>query len=162
MRFIADGMMGKLARWLRLAGHDVVYIGDENLPPGDQDDLLLARAKLENRTLLTSDLALHRRARKAGVRCTFIRADDVVSQLIEVSKQIGQRIEITPESSRCPVCNGSLRPAGRGEIKGLVPETVARTHQEFWKCNRCQKVYWRGRHWKTIIDMASDYNRRVK
>ncbi len=162
MRFIADGMLGKLARWLRLAGHDVAYIGDENLPPEKQDDSLLTRAKLEKRTLLTSDLALHRRAKKAEVRSTFIRGNDVVSQLVEISKQIGQKIEITPEYSRCPVCNGSLASASSGEIKELVPETVVKAHREFWKCTKCQKVYWQGRHWKTIIEMASNYNRMVK
>ena len=25
MKFLADGMLGKLARWLRMLGHDVIY-----------------------------------------------------------------------------------------------------------------------------------------
>jgi hypothetical protein len=162
MKFIADGMLGKLARWLRLAGHDVTYIGDLQAPPEGQDDVLLERAKLEGRTLLTCDLALHRRARKAGIKTAFIEAKDVVSQLAEVSKRSGKKIEIDPENSRCPVCNGMLEPANKEEVKGLVPESVIKTGREFWRCVECRKIYWRGRHWKTIIEMASRYTRMVK
>jgi hypothetical protein len=162
MKFIADGMLGKLARWLRLAGHDVTYIGDLHALPEEQDDVLLERAKLEKRTLLTCDLALYRRARKAGVKSAFIEGKDVVSQLAEVSKHSGKKIEIDPENSRCPVCNGLLESAGVKEVKDLVPESVARAGREFWRCVKCGKIYWRGRHWKTIIDMASRYNQMVK
>jgi uncharacterized protein with PIN domain len=162
MKFIADGMLGKLARWLRLAGHDVTYIGDLQVPPERQDDVLLERAKLEGRILLTCDLVLHRRAKKAGIRTAFIGAKDVVSQLAEVSKRSGKKIEINPENSRCPVCNGLLESASEEEVIRLVPETVLKTGREFWRCVKCGKIYWRGRHWKTIIEMASRYNRMVK
>ena len=162
MKFIADGMLGKLARWLRLAGHDVTYIGDMTVPPEEQDDILLERAKLERRALLTCDLVLHRRAKRAGVMSTFIEASDVVSQLVEVSKRCGRKIEIVPENSRCPMCNGLLRAASKLEIKSLVPATVLRAQREFWQCVKCKKTYWQGKHWKTIIEMASRYNRMVK
>lgn len=162
MNFIVDGMLGKLARWLRLAGHDVVYIGDENLPPKNQDDSLLKRTKSERRMLLTADLDLHKRAIKSGTESIFIRESDVVSQLVEISKKIGQKIEITPENSRCPVCNGTLEQVEKLNIERLVPENVFKTNDEFWRCVKCGKVYWRGGHWKTIIEMASRYNSMVE
>jgi len=162
MRFIADGMLGKLSRWLRLAGHDVTYIGDAKLPPETQDDALLEWAKLEKRTLLTSDLALHRRAMKIEVKSILIKGSDVVSQLIEISKRIGQRIEVNPENSRCPVCNGFLEFINKERIKGVVPASVFRIQRKFWRCAKCGKLYWHGSHWKTIIEMASHYNELVK
>ncbi len=162
MKFIADGMLGKLARWLRLAGHDVTYIGDLQVPPEKQDDALLERAKLERRELLTCDLVLHRRAKKSGIRSIFIKASDVVSQLVEVSKRGGRKVKITPENSRCPMCNGRLKSASKKEIEGLVPETVLKAQREFWRCVKCGKTYWHGKHWKTIIEMASRYNRLMK
>ena len=162
MKFIADGMLGKLARWLRLAGHDVAYIGDEKLPPEEQDDALLERAKSGKRILLTADLALHKRAVKAGLGSTFIRGSDVALQLAEISKQVGEKMEITPENSRCPVCNGTLELAKKDQIEGLVPKNVLKTYDEFWQCVECGKVYWHGGHWKTIIEMASRYNDIVK
>ncbi len=161
MKFIADGMLGKLARWLRLAGHDVVYIGDEKLPPEKQDDALLELAKTGKRTLLTADLDLHKRAVKTGLSSAFIKGGDVVSQLAQISKHMRQRVEITPENSRCPICNGSLELVDKSRIERLIPENVFKNNLDFWQCKKCDKVYWKGAHWKTIIEMASRYNSMV-
>ena len=162
MKFIADGMLGKLARWLRLAGHDVVYIGDLNVPASEQDDTLLSLSKSGKRVLLTRDIALHCRARRAGIKSTLIEGSAVVEQLVEVSKRCGSKIRIQPESSRCPMCNGLLELAGKEEIRGKIPATVLRAQSEFWRCVKCGKLYWHGKHWKTILEMASRYNRMVK
>jgi len=49
MRFIVDGMLGGLARWLRILGHVVLYDTDSN------DTTLLTRAATEEMILLTRD-----------------------------------------------------------------------------------------------------------
>lgn len=161
MKFIADGMLGKLARWLRLAGHDVTYIGDLGVPASKQDDTLLEQAKLERRILLTHDMTLHRRAKHAGVGSAFVQSSDVVGQLVEVSKRCG-KINIDPENSRCPMCNGLLESASKQDVKAIVPATVLKVQKEFWRCKSCKKVYWKGKHWKTILEMASSYNRIIR
>ena len=162
MKFIADGMLGKLARWLRLAGHDVLYIGDLRVPANEQDKFLVGRAKTEKRALLTCDIDLHRSARRAGIRSVFIESTDVVDQLVEVSKRCGRRIRIEPENSRCPMCNGTLELAGKSEVEGKIPAEVIRAQREFWRCENCGKIYWHGKHWKTILRVASEYGRRIK
>ena len=162
MKFIADGMLGKLARWLRLAGHDVTYIGDFKIPAEEQDDVLLSRARQEKRVLLTCDIELHRRARRADIKSVFIQSSNVVEQLVEVSRRSGQRIKIQPEDSRCPMCNGLLEEASKTDILDEVPATVLETQREFWRCSSCGKIYWQGSHWRTIVEMAERYNRMVE
>ncbi len=162
MRFIADGMLGKLARWLRLAGHDVLYVGDLKVTPEKQDYFLLERKAAERRTLLTADLELHKRAIKSGGASVLVQGKDVVSQLVELSKRVGEKIEISPESSRCPVCNGTLAPVAKAKVEKSVPESVIKSNQNFWQCQICGKIYWQGGHWKTIIEMASQYNSRLE
>ena len=161
MKFIADGMLGKLARWLRLAGHDVTYVSDLGTPAAEQDDVLLRQAELERRVLLTCDLALHRRAIRSGVRSALVESNDIVGQLVEVSKRCGGKIKIDPERSRCPMCNGPLGLVSKRDLSGAVPLTVLEAHEEFWRCRKCDKVYWKGKHWKNIVEMASRYNRMV-
>jgi len=162
MKFIADGMLGKLTRWLRLAGHDVIYIGDLGVPADEQDDVLISHVEGEKRVLLTCDVDLHRRARRAGSKSVFIKSNDVVGQLVEVSKRCGRKIQIRPENSRCPMCNGAIELAAKKEIEGKIPRAVFDAHREFWQCSNCGKIYWQGKHWKTILGMASKYNRMVK
>jgi uncharacterized protein with PIN domain len=47
LKFIADGMMGKVSRWLRILGYDVKYENDA------LDDTILKIAVEERRILLT-------------------------------------------------------------------------------------------------------------
>jgi len=162
MKFIDDGMLGKLTRWLRLAGHDVLYVGDLEVSPEKQDDFLLKRAAIEKRTLLTADLELHKRAIKAGVDSVLVQGKDIVSQLVEISKKIERKIEISPENSRCPVCNGVLAPMDKSKAERAVPESVLKSNKEFWRCKKCGKFYWQGGHWKTIIEMATQYKSKVE
>ncbi|MHA1936894.1 MAG: DUF5615 family PIN-like protein, partial [Candidatus Thorarchaeota archaeon] len=55
-QFIVDAMLGKLALWLRLTGHDTVYSTEIH------DDEILDIADRENRVLFTSDAELQERA----------------------------------------------------------------------------------------------------
>jgi len=57
-KFIADVMLGKLARWLRILGYDVAY------DPNADDEALVQRAVNEGRILLTKDRRLVERWRK--------------------------------------------------------------------------------------------------
>ena len=72
MKFIADIMVGKLARYLRMAGHDVAYFNDAS------DDLILETAMKEGRIVLTRDtLMLERRQFRSGaLKSVFISDDD--------------------------------------------------------------------------------------
>lgn len=51
-KFIADGMLGKLARWMIIAGFDVIYVNKG----GRQEPV--KQAHRESRMLLTGDRAL--------------------------------------------------------------------------------------------------------
>jgi hypothetical protein len=160
MKFLADGMLGKLVRWLRLAGHDALYVGDLELPPED-DQALLSLAAKENRTLLTRDLQLYRGARRAGLRSILIPANELPAQLVELSKRCGCKLEIRPEDSRCPMCNGELELAPNSEIEGKIPVTVFKSNKEFWRCKRCGKIYWKGKHWGSITKIVEEYQKEV-
>src|SRR5262249_58233503 len=79
-RFVADVMLGRLARWLRALGYDTVYFRDA------PDRRLLAVALAERRRLLTRDVALARLAREAGL---LVRAEELDGQIREVTVACG-------------------------------------------------------------------------
>jgi hypothetical protein len=158
MRFVVDGMFGRLARWLRIAGHDVVYVGE--LERGD-DDSVLNVALREGRILVTGDVGLYRRGRKHGARCVLLKSGATIDQLVELSRFLGRAIPIDFERSRCPECNGELEEVNPELVRGAVPAAVLRRYRVFWKCRCCGKVYWEGSHWESIIKTIGEYERRV-
>ena len=144
LRFIADGMLGKLTRWLRVLGHDVRYCVDAD------DERLLELAVSEGRVLLTRDLELYRRAVGRGVEAFFVEAVDVVGQLAGLVERFGFGLEVDFSVSRCPRCNERIVSVSRDEVAGDVPELTFAHYDVFWRCLGCGKVYWQGAHWKRI------------
>ena len=140
-RFIADAMLGRLARWLRLLGFDCAFERDV------ADETLVRRAVEEGRTVLTRDRALPEEWRIAGVH--LLRAEKVRDQLAEVMRAF----DLAPEIqllSRCSECNAPLRPSTAQEIAGRVPPRVLERHDVFTSCPECGRVYWAGTHTERI------------
>lgn len=137
MRFIADVMLGKLAKRMRLLGFDVLY--DRTL--GDNE---IIRLSLEqNRVILTRDTELA--GRPLAANRLFIRHDAVKDQLRQVIDTF--MIESVPGPlTRCSVCNDSLLPIAKQDVKDIVPEYVYGNHGGFLRCVSCGRVYWKGTH----------------
>ena len=134
-RFVADVMLGGLARWLRMMDCDVFY------DRAGEDSRLLAIALSENRILLTRDRELADRAGESGY---LIQSDGTAAELREVVAAFG----IPPEiyGNRCPECNGRIVDVERESIKNEVPRYTYLTHQKFRRCEDCGRIYWSGSH----------------
>jgi uncharacterized protein with PIN domain len=134
-RFVADVMLGRLARWLRALGYDTLYFRDGT------DRRLLAIALAERRRLLTRDVALSLRAREAGL---LVRAEQLDLQLREVSDACGLRGQRA--LSRCLECNLLLARTTPDAVRNRVPPYTFATRTEFWLCSGCERVFWAGTH----------------
>lgn len=159
MEFITDGMLGKLTRWLRLAGQNVICVNDYDLQPEEEDEFLLDRAEKDSRILITRDKELHRRAFKRNLESILLEEEEIPKQMFEVSKSLGKEIEIELDFSRCPVCNGEIEPVDKEEVEEDVPGPVLEENQRFWKCESCGKVYWPGSHWEKIEETAKKFQK---
>ena len=135
-RFLADAMLGRLARWLRILGYDAEYF------PGEDDDLL-RQARREGRVLLTRDTRLLQR--RPLPPHLFIESDHVMEQLRQVVAALRLNPAVPP-AHRCSCCNAVLEPRDKAQVVGRVPEFVWSHHQAFWACPRCQRIYWAGSH----------------
>lgn len=135
-RFLADAMLGRLARWLRILGYDAEYSAGE-------DDDLVRQARGEGRVLLTRDTRLLRR--QPLPLHLFIQSDHLMEQLRQVIAAL--RLDpATPPSRRCIRCNAVLEQRSKDEVLGRVPEFVWSRHSAFWGCPRCGRIYWAGTH----------------
>jgi hypothetical protein len=147
MRFIADTMLGKLARWLRLMGYDVHYKVDF------EDDEIIANAK--DGIILTRDRTLFERAKSAGLSAFLVRDTDIKDQLLQLKDEAKIELQDTPELSRCPLCNGEIESVDKKMVEDRVPPAVLK-NELLWICKDCQNVYWEGSHWKNIKETIKD------
>ncbi|MBE3088700.1 MAG: Mut7-C RNAse domain-containing protein [Actinobacteria bacterium] len=144
MKFIADIMVGKLARYMRMAGYDVMYINNAS------DDQIIKIARETDRIILTRDsLMLARREFKKGIiKYLYIKEDKLENQLDQIKSEL--KISLKPNLIRCIECNEKLIKVKKEDIKNKVPPYVYKTQQNFLYCKNCDKYYWRGTHYQNI------------
>jgi uncharacterized protein with PIN domain len=145
MKLLADAMLGRLAKWLRVAGYDTAYLADT-------DDFAVMRlARAEDRLVLTRDTEL---AQRQGVRALFINSEVLEEQVRQVYSDLGPPPE--GAAARCPVCNRVLIQADRDTVASRVPPYVLRTQEQFTLCTECDRVYWQGTHWEKMEPLIQD------
>lgn len=147
--FLADEMLGRLTRTLRLLGFDVAYAKDAT-----DDDILV---RLGGRVLLTRDVELASRAARGGKRAVLVREIEHVAQAREVLGDLGLDVEPALVMTRCAVCNRILRAATAEEAERAPPGARA----PFWTCDGCGRLYWEGSHGPRIRALAESFGRRA-
>jgi uncharacterized protein len=136
VKFIADVMVGKLARWLRVLGIDVAYSNTY------EDDEIIRIAGAENRVVLTRDTGLA--ARRSTVRIVLIQSDDYMQQIDQVLREFHlTNFEIF---TRCLECNVVLTTVNKETVFDRVPPYVYLTQERFAVCPSCNRVFWHGTH----------------
>lgn len=145
---LADCMLGRLAKWLRLLGYDTAY---DNAAA---DHELAHRARAEDRVLLTRDRAL---AARRGLHTLLIQSEALEEQIQEVRDALGP----PPESalSRCSLCNVALEPIDAADVVDRVPPHVLKTHDEFRRCPHCERIYWSGSHVEAMEEQLEAFDR---
>ena len=152
---MADGMLGSVARKLRMLGFDVDYRRD------DKDEELMEECSKDGRKLLTSDKMLYETAKRRGIEALLVAGEDEEDELFQILSWLGVE-SVSGDSPRCTVCNGELEPVGKEEVKGKVPDGVLERNDEFYICKSCGKIYWRGSHWKRMEELIRRLNKRLK
>ena len=136
-RFIADTMLGKLTKWLRVMGFDVQYAFETS------DVRLLRCAEADERILLTRD---HRLISCRGpVRRLYIESDYYHQQVRQVLQAFNLANHIQA-FTRCTRCNAPLDIIAKPAVVKRVPAYVYATHLTFKRCATCDHLYWGGTH----------------
>jgi len=138
--FVADVMLGRLTRWLRILGYDILYFYKA------PDDFLIYVALESRRVLITRDRQLAAEPILASGKSFLVKDTRLPQQLKEV-------LERFPAGGkpRCADCNGLLDEVDRERVKDLVPDYVYLTSPRFWRCPSCGKVLWEGTHKRNML-----------
>jgi uncharacterized protein with PIN domain len=141
---LVDEMLGRLARSLRVLGHDTSYVS------GVSDVDIAERARAESRTLVTRDRALAMHV-SGGLLLTSGDWGDQLLQLRDARPDASWE----PRFDRCTLCNGPLStapsPAGRPIVGGpTLPPGVLEGREPLFRCHDCGHLYWEGTHTRAM------------
>lgn len=138
MKLLVDSMLGTLGKWLRLLGYDAAIAASHAT-----DAELVRQARGEGRVILTRDREL---AGRRGVQALLVASDDLDVQMAQVAGALA--LPPPQPGSRCVHCNAVLQEAAPADVAGVVPPYVLQTQPAFRRCPACERVYWRGTHWR--------------
>jgi len=146
-KFIADVHLGRLARYLKMTGFDVLYDNNYN------DEQIVKISLKERRAILTKDRGILKR--NEVTHGYWVRSTKVKEQLKEVINRFDLKKEIK-EFSRCIECNTKLKRISKEKVIDELPPKVAEWHNEFYRCPTCNKIYWKGSHYKRMLSVINE------
>ncbi len=147
--FVADAMLGSLARKLRALGFDTSY----HRSGGDAP--LLKLALRERRMILTSDRQLAAFAAARGAPVILLTREGDGRRLSELAAAAASHgLALERGEPRCSLCGGPLAKVTKAGVSGRVPSAVLRAHRLFYRCTACSHVYWKGSHWKKLRSLS--------
>jgi len=141
-KFIADVHMGKLARYLRMLGFDVLYENDY------EDDEIVKISLKEKRAILTKDRGILKR--NDVTHGYWVRSSKVKEQVDEIISRFDLK-KLIGEFTRCTECNSILKSIPKSEIINELPLKVSESQKSFSECPSCKKLYWEGTHHQRML-----------
>jgi uncharacterized protein len=170
--FLADAMLGSIARKLRFFGFDTLYIAHAH------DNEILKMGIEQDRVILTADKELFKRIVKVGARGVLVGGGpSELEDLAHIFTKSGiKSLDMNDIGSRCSVCNGLLEERTSDQVKNknnknnnndnyddvlVVPDRVIACHNQFFQCTTCGKVYWEGGHLKRIRSLARSLDAKL-
>ena len=148
-RFVLDTHLGRLAAYLRMLGFDTLY-------SNDYDDPCLTKISVdEHRILLTCDRQLL--MRKQITHGYFVRTRQPQQQLLEVLSRFDLYNNQQP-FTRCMHCNGKIWPVKKQAIEAQLSSRTKKYYNEFFQCEMCNKIYWKGSHYLKMKSMIDNIN----
>ena len=145
-RFLADAMLGSLAKWLRALGYDTYY--QNHYEKGGIERLLSKGRLLLSRNRKT--VALH--------PCSvLIRSERLTDQILEMRS--AGLIQMTQGwFTRCLICNVLLEKADPLDSRQNVPEYVFHEKADgISRCPSCGRYFWPGTHRERMIKQLREW-----
>ena len=149
MKFIADRMLGRLAKLLRTLGFDTLYSNRIDFKE------LLKIAREKGRIILTRNTLIKKK--EGEYRFLFINDNDPKRQLQEVITNLSLEIEPNKTFTRCLLCNNKLKEIKREGAGEKVPDYIFESHRDFSFCGKCKRIFWKGTHHEHMLTVLKEY-----
>jgi uncharacterized protein with PIN domain len=120
---------------------------------GEDDSQMVRQALAEDRILLTRDTGImKRRVVTAGrLKAILMESEEPEQQMRQLMAAIDLNSRARPFTI-CLECNRELIDRKPAEVKDRVPPYVYKTQTQYMECPECRRIYWRGTHWKAMLN----------
>ena len=152
-KFILDVHLGRLARYLRMFGFDTLY--ENNYCDSD----IIKLSNEQKRTILTRDLGILKNSKVT--HGFWIRSQEPMEQLKEVIVR-SDLINLIIPFHRCSECNGIIKNAKNNSVIDNLKHGTKKYFNEFFQCESCGKVYWKGSHFKKMSNLIENLRSNYK
>ena len=142
LKFLADTMLGSLAKKLRLLGVDTTYISD-----ADHSQLKYL-VRFQGRILLTRDNNL---SEKLGDLAWLVSGNNTRKEFLSIADKLSTAGCQPEPLSRCLECNDMLATVDPVEMREKVPPYIIESRDTFSGCPSCGRVYWEGTHSEQMV-----------
>jgi uncharacterized protein len=146
-KFILDVHLGTLARYLRLLGFDTIYRNDL------QDEEIITISLTEQCIILTRDRQMLKNGRVT--HGYYVRNTNPGKQLREIVNRFDLKDQFHP-FIRCMACNGKIEKIEKDIVLDQLLPKTRNAFNEFYRCNSCHKVYWKGSHYDRMTRIVED------
>jgi len=147
VRFIADSMLGRLAKWLKVMGYDTHY------QPLYIEDVI-GHLVHEGCWLLSR----HRPTVDHYPNSLFIHSDHIRGQLHEMRSSDLITTDRSKWFSRCLICNVTLNVAESEDVRESVPEYIFYQNiTGIRSCPSCGRYFWPGSHRQRMIMQLEEW-----
>lgn len=137
-------MLGRTARYLIHAGFDFLY--EKSI----KDQELARRARGENRVLLTRDRDLLLFSEPQ--RLFLLHKSCLRDHLYSLREAFCLTFREDCFFTRCSRCNRTLKAIATDDAVEEVPEQTREWIDEYFRCPDCERIYWRGTHYRKILN----------
>ena len=138
MKFACDVMLGRLARWLRMSGHDVFYRRDIDR------SALLRVAREQGRVVITR--ANNYRELSDIPPYLIVTGDELDDHLEQVYRAFPDLEPFHDFLGRCVECNEPLVEIDKEQHADEIPPKAMLLAGRFSRCPSCGKILWEGTH----------------
>lgn len=147
-RFLADSMLGKLARWLRVMGFDTHY-------QPYYDEKTMDRIINDGFTLLSRH---RKKILRYPAHSILILSDRVEHQLQELRKTGYIPSHRSRWFTRCLLCNTLLKAVSVKDARENIPEYVYYQNvPEVRFCPSCGRYFWPGSHRNRMVNQLREW-----
>ena len=148
-RFVLDVHLGRLARYLRMAGFDCLY------EPSFADEEIIRISVEERRIILTRDKGILKNGRVT--HGLYVQSDDPREQFGEIAARLHLGDLFKP-FSRCTLCNERIEPVTKESVLDQLEPLTKMHYSVFYRCTGCKHIYWKGSHFTRMAQFIDDYH----